>query len=424
MKEVVILGAGLSGLAAGWYLNKKWGSQINITLLEKSDRVGGWIRTIHQNGFLFEQGPHGFRPTGKGRATLDLVQDLGLKSKLIAANPSAKKRYLMLDGSLHRFSLKLLLKHGFLQGCFRDWKTPPSSEEDETIAHFFERRFNASFTETFVDSIVKGIYGGDMTKLSCRSCFPAFWKWEKQKGSLIRGFLAAPKEKSVPLYSFQEGMELLPKTLAAQLPATILLSTPVKMIEKREKNFMVHLDHETIKADYLVSALPSFALAQIFSPLKPLLDIPFVTLSIVHLGWHANVLKKQGFGFLVPSKEKQALLGMIWDSSVFPSQNRGKQTRLTLMISGSYSHHDLVTMARQYIDSHLQISKPPDEVLTTVANNAIAQYPINHHLHLQKLKEALPEGMTLLGNSFYGVGVNDCIASSQAIYNRLNLKMV
>ena len=413
MKQIVILGAGLSGLTSGWYLHKKWGDQIKLTLIEKTDRVGGWIRSIQQEGFLFEQGPRGFRPK---QLTLDLIKELGLKEKLIGADRSAKKRYLLLNGQLHRFSLGLLLRHGLLQSCFH--KTPLSSE-DETIAHFCNRCFSSSFTETIVDPIVKGIFGGEMRDLSYRSCFPTLWEWEKQKGSILRGWLASRRKSSsskVALYSFKEGMELLPKTIAAKLPASILLSTAVQALEKKDKGFLIHLNNRTIEADCVISALPAHTLADIFPPIKSLLThIPFATLSVVNLGWHGKKLAKPGYGFLVPSKEREDIMGMTWDSSIFPDQNRGEQIRLTTMIRGNHPHNELLTLALEKAAIHLQLSHPPDETLTRVAHLAIPQYPVGHKRHLNQLEEALPQGMYLVGNSFYGVGVNDCIMAAATL---------
>src|SRR5262245_13844398 len=91
-RHVVILGAGISGLSCAWHLKKQYKNDIHITLLEKSGRVGGLIRTVHSNGFLFEQGPHSCRGDG-GEATLQLLEELGLQDQIIYANPESNARY-------------------------------------------------------------------------------------------------------------------------------------------------------------------------------------------------------------------------------------------------------------------------------------------------------------------------------------------
>src|SRR5262245_5281250 len=119
--KVVILGGGITGLAAAWFLKRKWKSQVDVTLLEKSNRIGGWIRTHHEGNFLFELGPRGFRPTGQGKLTLELIHELGLEGKLIAASKTARRRFIYWKGKLHPFSLPFLLRQGIVKGVIHDW---------------------------------------------------------------------------------------------------------------------------------------------------------------------------------------------------------------------------------------------------------------------------------------------------------------
>jgi len=155
MKKIVILGGGISGLATAWFLSRRFKND-SITLLESSDRFGGWIRTVKEGDFLFEVGPRGFRPSGKGQNTLSLIQELGIEKELIFADESAKRRFIYLDGRLQLFSPLLLLKQGLLSALFKDFTTPPSQEDDESIYDFCLRRFNKKLTKKIVDPVVKG----------------------------------------------------------------------------------------------------------------------------------------------------------------------------------------------------------------------------------------------------------------------------
>lgn len=417
-KRVIIIGGGISGLAAGWFLNKRFGDTLDLTILEKSPRAGGWIRTIQQEGFLFEQGPRGFRPFGKGEETLSLVRDLGLEQELIAANPKAKKRYLCLNGRLEAASLKLLLKKGLLKAIWRDWQAPASSLEDETIAAFCLRRFPPSLLETFVDPLVKGIFGGDVYQLSCRSCFPSLWELEKKHGSVFRGLLTSRKKKksALPsLYSFIEGMETLPRALAKALSTHIHFSTSVLSIEERGSRLRLHLSEGgMIDADLILAAIPAPTLARLY----PHITSPchFASLTTVNCGWHGDLLPRHGYGFLVPSKEKEALLGMTWDSDIFQEQNQGVQTRICLMMRGASFEYAL-----QCIQRFLGIHQQPDALLVGEAIEAIPQYTLGHYKRIELLKESLPPSLLLLGNSYEGVSVNDCIAHARHLVESLSL---
>lgn len=385
MKKIVIIGAGIAGLTAGWYLKQRFGSTIDLSILEKSERVGGLIRTVHQEGFLFEEGPRGFRPMGKGKETLSLVKALGIESSLISANEKSKKRYLCLEGKLTSVSLKLLLKNGLVSALLKDWRAGPSSLEDESIACFCLRRFNASLLETFVDPLVRGIFGGDARTLSCRSCFPLLWELDQGNKSIFWNLLKK-KTKAPSLYTFKEGMEMLPNALAKALSDHIKLSTPV-------------LNMDSIEADAIFTSIhpPLFSYASIVT---------------VNCGWHGELLRKRGYGFLVPSKEKESIWGMTFDSDIFPDLNQGVQTRVCVMLESEERAREC---ALEGIQRYLGITKAPDTILIGHATGAIPQYTIGHSQRVEAFKRALPSHVHLLGNSYEGVGVNDCIKHARCV---------
>lgn len=391
MKKVVIIGAGISGLAAGWYHKQKGNA---VTIVEKSGRVGGWIRSTNEKGFLFEQGPRGFRPVGKGKRTLALIKELKLENELIPASQEARKRYLLLDGQLRPFSLRLLLRQGMVGALLRDLKTPPTTNDDETIADFCARRFNAKLTQNIIDPLVKGIFGGDAEALSMRSCFPNVWEAE-QKGSVMHYY---KREKAkISLYSLRNGMQRLPQRLSENLKDNLLLNTPVIGLKKGG----VILPDQTLEADLIIAAIPAYALAQIAGIWDP---FTYNSLTTVNLGWKGSILPKRGYGFLVPSREKEKILGMTWDSEIFP--HAPNQTRLCVMIAGKGN----LDMARQAVQKILKIEQEPDAFLVDEAVNAIPQYLVGHHKRLAFFQKQCD--IRLIGNCYTGVGVNDCIEAA------------
>lgn len=388
--KIVIIGAGISGLAAGWY-HKQQGH--TVTLVEKHSRVGGWIRSTRENGFLFEYGPRGFRPAGKGKRTLALAKELGLESELVAADKAARKRYVVLNGQLRPFSIGLLLQQGLFNAWLRDRFTPPSGADDETIADFCTRRFHYKLTQRFVDPFVKGVFGGDVETLSMRSCFPQMWEAEK-KGPVTR-LLKNKKEKPpTSLYSFRDGMETLPKRLAEKLEDNLVLNTPVIGIDKGR----VILPDRSLKADRIIAAVPASALTD----QHPFTYAPLTTIS---LGWSGKILPKRGFGFLVPSLEKDQVMGMTWDSSIFPAQNQGQQTRICVMIK----QEGTLEMAQQALEKYLGIKQAPDACV--IGKALIPQYVLGHHKRLEYFHKQFPE-VELIGNNYSGIGVNDCIEAA------------
>lgn len=203
VKRVCILGGGISGLACSWFL-RKWPS-IQMTLIEKSHRLGGWIETSKESGFFFEKGPRTLRSSGNGRETLLLIQELGLENELLLGKAAAHQRYLYLEKKLKRLPSKiqdLLFLPWFWRYLPAFLKEPfqKTGEREETIFHFFERRFGRRFTEELIDPFVSGIWGGDMHALSMEAAFPQLVLWEKERGSLLKALFF--KRKLPPKMNF------------------------------------------------------------------------------------------------------------------------------------------------------------------------------------------------------------------------------
>ncbi|WP_042282385.1 protoporphyrinogen oxidase [Candidatus Protochlamydia sp. R18] len=446
VKHIVILGAGISGLATAWFLKKLLGSSVQLTLLEANSRAGGWIQTIHSQDFLFETGPRSCRSKGSGREMLQLIEELGLCDEVIGAHSSANLRFLYfqkklqpLPSSFFHILFNPLVK-GWLKAVYRDLNSPRSLKEDESIEEFFSRRIGKEWTSRLIDPFVSGIYAGDCKKLSMKSCFPLFWKWEQENGSLIKGIWNQKKEKKSssafvsywmkqPLFSFKQGMGYLIQSFVHQLDANIHFSSTVKAIEMEKEGATVVLDNEKVfKADHLISTLPASKLAPLlgseFSETASLLQsMESTSVMVVNCGYRRPVLKKSGFGYLIPFQEKESILGCVWDSAVFPKQNFSPEhTRLTVMMGGT-QHPQIddrqkgLALALSSIERHLAIDSVPDEVYVSLAKQAIPQYQIGHYLTLINLSQSLslyPQ-FTFTGHSFDGVSVNDRVLQARLL---------
>ena len=427
MKQILILGAGISGLTLGWLLKQRHGNNIKLTILEKNHRAGGWIQTINHEGFLFEQGPRSCRPGGTGVATLKLIKELGLEKEVILAAPAAKKRYLYYRKQLHQlptnpFSMLFSpLMKGVVSALLHEWQTPPSNQEDETIYSFISRRLSPDIAERLMDPLTSGIYAGDIRQLSIRSCFPLLHQWEQNHGSLLKGMWKSKKSKQGSIFSLRRGMETLTQTLAQKLDSHLILNCEVSGIEASSDKILVStVDGRQWEADHLYAAIPSQQAYQL-GMIKT--AIPATSVAVVNMGWKKNVLKKEGFGYLIPSSEKEEILGTVWDSSTFPQQNHSTQeTRMTVMIGGThmkdFNEKKFDEIALRSLNTHLNITTPPDAINIKIAKKSIPQYQLGH---LQKVDDiqreirAFSNRVTLLGNSYYGVSVNDCINEATKI---------
>jgi len=425
---IVILGGGISGLAAAWYLKQK--TDRKIVLLEKSPRLGGWIRSTSDKGFFFEHGPRSLRPNG-GEETLRLIQTLGLEDQIVPGEKAAHERYLYFNHSLHKMprSLGGLLTSPWIwpvvPPLLTEWTKPPTAKDDESIYQFISRRFNSTVANRLMDPMAKGIFAGDIHTLSMKSCFPGIYCLEHEAGSLTGGMWRKKKKsegdpllsrmKAVSLYTLRDGLEILIEKLALKLNIEVRLASPVTKIDF-QSGIRVQTPFEKFQAEHVISALPAHALASLMpSPLPEQLGSIFAkSLSVAHIGYHSSKLQHQGFGYLIPSTEGEKVLGMVWDSSAFPVQNQAPgQTRLTLMMESGGEETVLSALKR-----HLGIAETPDYLNIFRASRAIPQYTVGHSQRVKDVKESLRRlspNFHVIGNSFEGVSVNDCILQSQKL---------
>lgn len=437
----LILGGGISGLSAAWYLRKK--TEDKIILLENEARPGGWIESSCRRGFFFEKGPRSLRSQG-GEDTWNLIESLGMTDRVLPGDRAAQQRYLYIDQSLRKLpgSLKNVVSSPWIWAAawplISEGLKKTFLQDDETIYDFFSRRLSPRFAETFIDPMVSGIYAGDIHQLSIKSCFPKIYQYERSHGSIMKGMLARKKRFNPPIqrsiYTFQNGLQELVDQLVKQLDIEIKLSTPAAALHFGDA-IRVDSLHESFQATHVISALPSRSLSRLLHPHDPLCaqildDIPMASLAVVNLGFHDRVLDREGFGYLIPSSEREEILGVVWDFSTFPSQNQHpRQTRLTVMIGGarmtdfdSYSESDFLSMSLKALKKHLKISVPPDYTEVSFARHAIPQYTVGHSLRVKEIEtkiHRLSPNFHFTGHSFYGVSINDCIQNSKRLIERL-----
>ncbi len=251
MPRVIIVGAGISGLALAYRL-QQLAPSLDVLIFEQRNRPGGTVWTERQGGFQVEIGPNGFLDTKP--STLALCRDLGLGPRLIpASDAAARNRYLFLDGQLRPLpgSLAgflgsgLLSFRGKLAFLLERFRKPRQKATDESIAAFARRRAGREAAEVFADALVTGIYAGDPALLSIRATFPRLAELEAHHGSVLKGLAESGRQRraeakargesyrrGTQMWSFPEGLRLLIETLQEHLTGPPLLGINVKAVRR------------------------------------------------------------------------------------------------------------------------------------------------------------------------------------------------
>jgi len=251
MKPVAIIGAGITGLTTAFYLKRKG---VPVLVYEAGKRAGGVIQSLRQDGFLAEYGPNTILETSPIIA--QLIRDAGLQSRRMNSDPQAEARYVvrgrrpvaMPSSQLGIFTSELLSAKAKFALMREPFVPARRDGVEESIAEFVTRRLNREFLERMVDALVAGIYAGDPDKLSMPHAFPRLKALEDKYGSLIKGQMAGARERKktgaisrerAPKVSFDEGLQVLPDTLAAHLGDSLKLNTPVSRLLARDGGWQV-----------------------------------------------------------------------------------------------------------------------------------------------------------------------------------------
>jgi oxygen-dependent protoporphyrinogen oxidase len=459
MKRVVIVGAGISGLATAYRL-QQLSPTADITILEQSDRPGGNAWTDRRDGFQVEIGPNGFLDTKP--TTVQLCRDLGLGDKLVPASDAAgKNRYLFLDGRLRRLPSGLL---DFVRSDLLSWRgklrflgerfqSAGAAGTDESIDAFARRRAGAEVAQVFADALVTGIHGGDSTLLSLPAAFPRLASLEKQYGSLMKGLSHAAqlrrqeaeargeaKARPGAMWSFQDGMRLLIETLRDRLTKPPLLGVSVGRIERAQSPtdapWTVHGDGtDGWKADVVVLACPAYRQAALLADLdKELAEriggIAYNRIAVVALGYRAADVPTpiDGFGYIAPQRTRRDLLGVQWCSSIFPERAPSGFVLLRALCGGwhrpevvGWDDARLSEAVRAELRLAMGIHAAPCFQHIVRWEQAIPQYHLGHLQRVVSIEEraARYPGLFLTGNAYHGVALNDCTEQAETIAGRV-----
>lgn len=447
--RVVVIGAGISGLVCAYRL-KTLG--IDVTLLERSDRVGGVIQSESVDGFLIERGPNSSQGTEE---LLALVEELGITGDLAEGDPKAPA-YIYFNGRLHPvpsgagafIRSGLLSLGGKLRILQEPFITARRASSEESVASFARRRIGQQAAERMVAPFVAGIYAGDADRLSVQAAFPRLANLETSYGGLFQGMFAKAREarlarkaasvapgRAAPtrrrLCSFQHGMGFLPGTLASMIGEDLLSGCKQLRVERTPGSSAFNVEFERgadrheIVCKRIVIATPAKAASSLVAPLSGELsrllgEIEYPPLSIVSLAYEQSTVSTplNGFGFLVPPGEGLNILGCVWNSSLFKGRAPEGKALVTTFIGGARNpaaahaaDAELVSTVHRDLQTVLGISSDPQVIAITRYERSIPQYNLGHAARVQRIESLVGEltGLRLIGNFLHGVSTGDCI---------------
>ena len=451
-KSPVIIGAGISGLSAAYYLAK---GGIRSTLLDSRPRVGGVIQTDKVEGCTLEAGPDSFLSAKP--AALELIRDLGLSDQVIGSNDHLRVTFVRRHGKLVPLPDGLMMMvptkiMPMVSTPLLGWWTkvrmgleyvrvPRKMTADQSVADFITSHYGRETVDYLAEPLLSGIYGGDPAALSVTSVLPRFVELSNKYGSLTRGVLAeraaaakrgAPNTTPPPLFStLKGGLGQMVDALSLSIRGKAQVwQTRVERVERKGTEFRVKIGKDWVTTDRLVVACEAHNAAPLLSPVDPrlgelLATVGYSSSMTVALGFDAKdfATPPEGFGFLVPRKERRRLVACTWVGTKFSNRVPEGKIVARCFVGGASDAaaleepDDAIVAA---VTSELQeiagITARPKFSRVSRWPKSMAQYTVGHAQRMAEVNERLAAipGLYLAGNAYSGIGIPDCIRMGKA----------
>ncbi|KAH7364638.1 protoporphyrinogen oxidase-like protein [Rhexocercosporidium sp. MPI-PUGE-AT-0058] len=362
---------------------------------------------------------------------------------------------------------------GLVWGSFMEKNRPTRSTEleDESVGSFLARRMgNDNVGNNIVSAVLHGIYAGDVNQLSIKSLMPQIWHYEAWRGSLMKAIFTKMSEsldivsrkdtdlkrevlprlgetltdamKFASVYSFKEGIGALSgameKALRKNPNIKFKMETDVTAVEYDGESDGIEIstkDGAPAKYTKAISTISSRNLSTLTASnaLPSLAITPSVTVMVVNLYFKdPHVLPERGFGYLIPrsipfTQNPECALGVVFDSHAVQGQDTASGTKVTVMLGGHWwdafdtypDEEEGINMARSVLHRHLKITDTPAATRVSLQRNCIPQYTVGHESRMQTahmdLMREFKGKLAVAGNSYTGVGLNDCVRAARDV---------
>ncbi|MFN3324041.1 MAG: protoporphyrinogen oxidase [Bryobacteraceae bacterium] len=453
MQSVLIVGGGISGLSAAYYLNR---AGVPATLVESQPRLGGVIRTEIADGCVIEAGPDSFLSAKP--AALHLIRELGLEDEVIGSNDHLRRTYIrkrgrlipLPDGLMFMAPTRLapmaftpLLSWTTKLRMAAEYFRKPSaaSPTDRSVADFIRDHYGQEAVDYLTEPLLAGVYGGDPERLSVSSVLPRFSEFESRYGSLTRGALAARRAMtssgSGSLFrTLKNGLgDIIAALELAIRPATTVVHGSVETVEPSSSGFRARAGGRWIEAAHVVLACPAWRTSHLTVGTDPelshlLAGIEYSSSMTVALVYDKAALNhpQNGFGFLVPRKERGCIVACTWVGTKFSHRVPDNRALLRCFLGGSsdeevlnWPDESVIRTVRAELAQIMGVQAEP--LFTRIARwpRSMAQYTVGHQARMERVRERLGRlpGLHLAGNAYDGIGIPDCIRSGKEAAERI-----
>lgn len=460
-QNVVIIGGGITGLTATYYLQKEArekGLPIDVKLIEATHHLGGKIQTVVKDGFVIERGPDSF--LARKQSASRLAKEVGMENDLV--NNTAGKSYVLVKGRLYPMpggsimgipteiapfiTTGLFSPMGKLRAA-ADFVLPRSNPaEDQALGKFFRRRLGDEVVENLIEPLLSGIYAGDIDKLSLMSTFPQFYHVEQKYRSLVIGMKKstpqAPKktgekkESKGIFLTFKSGLQSFVDTIEKKLePNSVMKGYRVEAVEKMESGYEIKLNGgEVIFADSVIMSVPHHVTQSIFSQYSlfdSFRDMSSTSVANVALAFSEDAIEKDidGTGFVVSRNSDHTITACTWTHKKWPHSTPKGKVLLRCYVGRpgeeavvDLSDDEITKIVLDDLNKTMNITMEPELVVISRWKDSMPQYTVGHKERIQKVNAGLQAelpGVFIAGSSYEGLGLPDCIDQGEEVVQKV-----
>lgn len=456
-KKVVIVGGGITGFSAAFYMQKEArekGLPLDVLLVEASNRLGGKIQTVRRDGFIIERGPDSFLIRKKSVDVL--AKDLGIEDQLV--KNATGQAYILVNEKLHPIpagsvmgipteigpflKTELFSMAGKIRAA-GDFLLPRAEiEGDQSLGSFFRRRLGGEIVDNLIEPLLSGVYAGDIDHMSLQSTFPQFYEVEKKHRSLILGMKkTTPKEKPQQgevsakkegaFHTFRNGLETLVEAVEEQLePGSVMKGVKIEAIQSAGEKVLLDLSNgQQLEVDAMIMATGHEMAGKLFAPhglLQDVRKIPTTSVATVALAFpeESVVQDKEGTGFLVARSSDYSITANTWTHRKWPTTTPKGKVLLRAFVGRAgdeaivdLSDNEIEKIVLNDLSKVIEIKGKPDFTVVTRWKEDRPQYRVGHKQQVEaardELKAVFPQ-VKLAGASYSGVGLPDCIDQGKA----------
>ncbi|KKK35860.1 protoporphyrinogen oxidase [Salinicoccus sediminis] len=449
MKKVAIIGAGITGLSAAYYLSKY--NDLEIDLFEKDSRAGGKIRTYQRDGYTIELGPESY--LARKTIMTELAEEIGMGDDLL--RNSTGQSYIYSNNKLSALpkgavlgvptklwpflTTDLVSASGKLAAGLDIFKKPSRLYTDVSVGRFFRRRLGDDVLENMIEPLLSGIYATNIDELSLMSTFPYFKEREEKYGSLIKGAIAEkPASSDKPagrkqgqFLQFRNGLQsFIDRLLEVNIGngVNVHFESDVEAITKNGESYTVQVNDGLEEYDRIIITTPHFQYKRWFNdlPLEYFKHMEATSVATVVMAFDQHQVKNDidGTGFVVSRRMDTAITACTWTSKKWKHSTPSGKALLRAYVGrpGEFIIHEksdgeIADLARRDLDKIMDLEGAPEFTIVTKMKRSMPQYKVGHKSRVDAVTKHMREhypGIVLTGASHHGVGLPDCVSQAKA----------